>query len=60
MPTQVTYPLPGHQRIGEGMPLRRSVMLTVHSQVTLSAPAARKVRTTCRQAAIQVAGGTCR
>ena len=30
--------------------------LTVHSQVTLAAPAARKTRTICRQAATNVAG----
>ena len=44
MPTQVTYALPGHQGPGEGMPPGWSMMLTVHSQVTFSAPTARNRR----------------
>ena len=44
MPTQVTYWLPGHQPHGAGPP---AVLLTSHSQVTLSAPCPRNTSTMC-------------
>jgi hypothetical protein len=57
MPTQLTYAAPGHHE-ATGPVLGRSA-LTVHSQVTLSAPCARNSVTMCRQACTKVAGGTC-
>ena len=45
---------------GSGMPACLPRMLTVHSQITLSAPCCRKTVTMCRQAATKVAGAVCR
>ena len=58
MPTQSTYERPGHQSlIGPSWLASR---FTIHSHVTLPAPTWRKIVTTCRQAATQVAAGTWR
>ena len=56
MPTQVTYPAPGHQE-AIGPVVGRSALI-VHSHVTLSAPWLRNSVTMCRQAATNVDGGT--
>jgi hypothetical protein len=54
MPVQSTHAAPGHHWLSSlDAPLME---LTVHSQVTLTAPAARKTPTTCRQAATNADG----